>query len=310
MILESEYFEDENEDLVVIETMKKVKCKVLQKGYKQTTMYYYICSCDPKQRRPICEECAVVCHAGHKLSERYMGEQVCSCGKKNHKVTETPQEDNSYDPKCVFNELSKHSKLNIYYTDSKITACMFCKSNCFDQIAENDWKMVVDENLLECSCPGHPIPKVILGNVSGTTGINPTQAAALATKKPFDIKHPTKEGWRLRHVCVEGPTADVYVRGVMESCDTIELPDYWTGLVDSETITISLTAVGEYQELFAKLSECGTKVKVSNALGEVKKYSYLIFGERKDVERNIAEYEGESVTDYPGDNAQYGLFTL
>ena len=151
---------------------------------------------------------------------------------------------------------------------------------------------------------------VILGNVTGTTGINPTQATALATKKPFDIKHPTKDGWRLRHVCVEGPSADVYIRGVMENCDTIEIPEYWTGLVDSKSISVSLTAIGEYQELSATLLECGTKVKVSNALGEVKKYSYLIFGERKDVERNIAEYEGLTMHDYPGDNTQYGLFTL
>jgi hypothetical protein len=151
---------------------------------------------------------------------------------------------------------------------------------------------------------------VILGNVSTTTGINPTQAAALATKKPFDIKHPTKEGWRLRHVCVEGPTADVYVRGIIENSDIIDLPDYWTGLVDSETITISLTPIGEYQELSAKLLECNTKIKVFNNLGQVKKYSYLVFGERKDVDRNIAEYEGLSVEDYPGDNTQYGLFTL
>jgi len=151
---------------------------------------------------------------------------------------------------------------------------------------------------------------VITGNAAATTGINPTQQAALNSKKPFDIKHPTKEGWRLRHVCVEGPTADVYVRGVMENCNIIELPEYWSGLVDEKTITISLTPVGEYQELSAELLECNSKVKVLNNLGEVGKYSYLIFGERKDVEVNIAEYEGASIHDYPGDNSQYGLFTL
>lgn len=154
------------------------------------------------------------------------------------------------------------------------------------------------------------IANVILGNVSTTTGINPQQAAALATKKPFDIKHPTKEGWRLRHVCVEGPTADVYVRGVIEDSDIIELPDYWSGLVDANTITISLTPIEEYQELSAKLLECNSKIKVSNNLGKVGKYSYLVFGERKDVAKNIAEYEGSSVEDYPGDNNEYGLFTL
>ena len=154
------------------------------------------------------------------------------------------------------------------------------------------------------------IANVILGNVTTTTGINPQQAAALATKKPFDIKHPTKKGWRLRHVCVEGPTADVYVRGVVEDSDIIELPDYWEGLVDADTITISLTPIEEYQELSAQLLECNSKIKVSNNLGKVGKYSYLVFGERKDVDRNIAEYEGSSVEDYPGDNNEYGLFTL
>ena len=151
---------------------------------------------------------------------------------------------------------------------------------------------------------------IIEGFAGTTTGINPTQTTALATKKPFDIKHPTKDGWRLRHVCVEGPTADVYVRGVIENSEIIELPEYWTGLVRSETITISLTPIGKYQELSAELLECGTKVKVYNNLGEVGKYSYLVFGERKDVDRNIPEYEGSSMHDYPGDNTQYGLFTL
>ena len=35
----------------------------------------------------------------------------------------------------------------------------------------------------------------------------------LAAKKDFDIPHPTKDDWRLRHVAPEAPTADVYIRG-------------------------------------------------------------------------------------------------
>ena len=86
MILESEYFEDEKDDLEIIKNMKRVKCKVLQEGYKQTQMNFYLCSCDSQQKKPICEECAVVCHAGHTLSIRYQEETVCHCGKKNHKI--------------------------------------------------------------------------------------------------------------------------------------------------------------------------------------------------------------------------------
>ena len=35
----------------------------------------------------------------------------------------------------------------------------------------------------------------------------------LSAKKDFDIQHPTKDGWRLRHVAPEDSSADVYVRG-------------------------------------------------------------------------------------------------
>ena len=34
-------------------------------------------------------------------------------------------------------------------------------------------------------------------------------AAADASPKPFDIKHPSKEGWRLRYACIEGPEVGV-----------------------------------------------------------------------------------------------------
>ena len=32
---------------------------------------------------------------------------------------------------------------------------------------------------------------------------------------------------------------------------------------------------------------------------------YHVYAERQDCERNIAEYEGKSPQDYPGDNTQY-----
>jgi hypothetical protein len=123
-------------------------------------------------------------------------------------------------------------------------------------------------------------------------------------KKPFDIQHPTKKGWRLRYVSIEGPTADVYVKGKLENSNVIELPDYWTGLVDPETITVNLTPIGSYQELFVEKIEWGKRVIVKNNSSGMIKCSYLICGERIDCEKNIPEYEGE-YGDYPGDNSQY-----
>ena len=39
----------------------------------------------------------------------------------------------------------------------------------------------------------------------------------------LDIKHPNKEGYRLRHICMEGPEAGVYVRGRLTDKNVINL---------------------------------------------------------------------------------------
>ena len=75
------------------------------------------------------------------------------------------------------------------------------------------------------------------------TNTNPSgcnRCNSFATKKSFDLPHPTKEGWRLRHVCLEGPSADVYIRGKTDKL-TIDLPEYWTTFVDYDSITVTLT---------------------------------------------------------------------
>ena len=50
--------------------------------------------------------------------------------------------------------------------------------------------------------------------------------------KAFDVPHPTKDGYRLRHICIEGPESAVYHRGRLRSQKKIVLPKYWKGLVD------------------------------------------------------------------------------
>jgi len=149
----------------------------------------------------------------------------------------------------------------------------------------------------------------VVVNSSRMQGTNTVMAGfditACTGKKPFDIKHPTKSGWRLRHVCIEGPTGDVYVRGVLNSSNVIELPDYWVGLVDHNTITVNLTPMSVYQELFVDKIE-NNKIYIKNNSGGMIKCNYLICAERKDVEKNIPEYEG-NYSDYPGDNSQYAL---
>ena len=129
---------------------------------------------------------------------------------------------------------------------------------------------------------------------------------ALMNKK-FDIPHPTKEGHRLSHVCLEGPTSDVYVRGRLKGNNVIELPEYWKGLVDSDTITVNLTPVGR-PDLSLHIKEIREDkiILSSDNLINVDCF-YHVYGERKDIEKNIAEYEGESPSDYPGDTNQSSI---
>lgn len=118
--------------------------------------------------------------------------------------------------------------------------------------------------------------------------------------KHFDIKHPTKEGHRLRHSCLEGPENGVYYRGKLVDGNVIQLPDYWRGLVDPETITVNLTPHGVYQELFVKSIEWGTRITIVNNLGGPINCSYVVCAERIDGQKLIVEYEGKTPEDYPG----------
>ena len=72
----------------------------------------------------------------------------------------------------------------------------------------------------------------LTGEVIASTVVT-ASGVTLTSRKPFDIPHPTKKGWRLRHVCLEGPESAVYCRGrVNNRNNVIDLPDYWSGLVD------------------------------------------------------------------------------
>ena len=129
----------------------------------------------------------------------------------------------------------------------------------------------------------------------------------LTAKKNFDMPHPTKDGWRLRHVCLEGPEAAVYVRGrVCNGKNVIDLPEYWDGLVDYETMTVQLTAIGAHQNVIVKrISPIERRIYLQAQGGMPVDCFYHIIAERKDGERLIVEYEGKTIDDYPGDNSEY-----
>lgn len=140
--------------------------------------------------------------------------------------------------------------------------------------------------------------RVINGSlvVNGATHINgflSFNSSIVGTTKKFDIPHPTKDNHRLAHACIEGPENGVYHRGRLIDNNVIQLPEYWRGLVDAETITVNLTPHGVYQELFVKSIEWGTTIKVVNNSGGPINCSYTVYGKRKDVADLVVEYEGD-----------------
>lgn len=124
--------------------------------------------------------------------------------------------------------------------------------------------------------------------------------------KGFDIQHPTKENHRLRYVCLEGPEGGVYIRGRVKNETEIELPDYWKNLVDIQSITVSLTPIGSHQDVIVKRWD-ESKIYLQAKGGMPVDCFYHIFAERKDGEKLIVEYKGETPADYPGNASQYSI---
>ena len=125
--------------------------------------------------------------------------------------------------------------------------------------------------------------------------------------KAFDIAHPTREGKRIRHICVEGPESAIYIRGKLEDSKIIELPEYWDGLVDYESITVTLTAVGKPQHLYVKSID-KDQIMIDNRKGDecLPSCYYEVWGNRIGPEL-VVEYEGESPADYPGDQSGHSI---
>ena len=141
----------------------------------------------------------------------------------------------------------------------------------------------------------------IFGTCKADSGVFASVAAPF---KKFNIPHPTKSGYRLVHTCLEGPEIGVYYRGRLVNSNVIELPEYWRGLVDAETITVSLTPHTFYQELYVKSIEWGTRITIINNGGGAVDCSYVVYAERKDVPKLEIEPKQEEDKTYPGDNIQ------
>tara|TARA_B100001778_G_scaffold64694_1_gene50678 strand:- start:380 stop:1282 length:903 start_codon:yes stop_codon:yes gene_type:complete len=165
---------------------------------------------------------------------------------------------------------------------------------------------------------GTPDAVVVIGDMFVSGAVDCGNKGKLAARfssadgrpKPFDIQHPTKgKGHRLRYACIEGPEVGVYHRGRLKESNVIELPYYWKDLVDENSITVQLQPIGSNQNLviqefnneFIVIAEDSTNTDLITDLSTIDCF-YHVYGERKDINPLIVEYEGETWQDYPDPN--------
>ena len=118
--------------------------------------------------------------------------------------------------------------------------------------------------------------------------------------KPFDMVHPSRgEGNRLRYACIEGPEVGVYYRGrVRNKNNVITLPAYWRDLVHTDSISVQLQPIGAHQDVIVKRWD-NEKIYLQAQGGMPVDCFFHVYAERKDVNKLVTEYEGDTWADYP-----------
>ena len=145
---------------------------------------------------------------------------------------------------------------------------------------------------------------LFFGNVSGCKGV-----PAGCKPTPFDMPHWKQKGKRIRHVCTEGPEAGIYIRGRLKDSNVIELPEYWDGLVDYDSISVQLQPIGDRHYHINVIEIDKEKVVVKEADDKPFECFYHVWVARWvnpiTQEKLHVVYDGMSPDDYPGDNTGF-----
>ena len=107
-----------------------------------------------------------------------------------------------------------------------------------------------------------------------------------AKSKSFLINDQQHNNMLLQHGSLEGPEHGVYIRNVIKSNSNshlIEFPDYWSWLINPDSITVIITPMGRWQELWYEVTEKG--IIIRNNKDEFIECSIQINAERIDVNK-------------------------
>lgn len=154
-----------------------------------------------------------------------------------------------------------------------------------------------------------PLLKADSGIFGELTVATPIKGTCTGNKS-FDIPHVKRKGKRIRHIVAEGPEPGIYIRGTLKDKNIIELPEYWDGLIDPETITVNLTQIGYTQDLIVDRIEWGRRIVIRSGVGANINCYYEVWASRwlnpmDHSEKLYVVYDGETPDDYPGNKESF-----
>ncbi|MCK4271625.1 hypothetical protein KAX22_03185 [bacterium] len=104
--------------------------------------------------------------------------------------------------------------------------------------------------------------------------------------KSFVQEDPTDPSKAIVYACLEGPEAGTYQRGtgrLVGGRATIELPDHFAKVTANDDLTIHLTPVGQWLQLYV-VEKSPSRIVVAEASGHDGAFDYLVQGIRKGYE--------------------------
>jgi len=105
---------------------------------------------------------------------------------------------------------------------------------------------------------------------------------SVSGSKNFDIKHPTKDGYRLRHRCLEGPEAYLFYQ-YQETCtlglNTFNLPEYFEAM--NKDVLVYVSPYKHFWSAWGETSTDGTnKLYITTSRAGI--YNIQVVGTRND----------------------------
>jgi hypothetical protein len=104
----------------------------------------------------------------------------------------------------------------------------------------------------------------------------------------FVEDHPQDPTTEIVYVCLEGPEAGTYIRGTAQLINgeaVINLPEHFSFVTNDEGLTVQLTPVGEWLQLYV-VEKGAQQFIVREANGKSGRFDYLVQGVRKGYENH------------------------